>query len=124
MRNECCGCLGKVERHPIHSTKNGAGIPTGHAHIQDFTSFRGDDLLETLTTDPHAPPGPLGRWVEHRRHEKEQRAIEQAEQDDAEMDAVLERLHQSSLGELSRSDRDLLKRVSQRLRDRDTRPLS
>jgi Zn-dependent protease len=94
------------------------------ANHEQYQPLPEDDLLETLTTDPHAPPGPLGRWVEHRRHEKEQRAIEQAEQDDAEMDAVLERLHQSSLGELSRSDRDLLKRVSQRLRDRDTRPLS
>jgi stage IV sporulation protein FB len=91
-------------------------------------SFMGYDFSQGYTslersTGKNHPGGPrrkgwIESWREKRRTEKERQARLAAEQDQQQLDAILEKVHQHGMDSLSEAERRQLKRTSARLRDR------
>lgn len=84
----------------------------GYDFSQGYTS------LERSREGEEEPPGPVRRWLEQRReaHQERQREIEAEEE--RRVDEILGQLHQQGMESLSEEDRSLLKRVSDRYRQR------
>ena len=93
----------------------------GYDFSQGYTSLErsidgGSPQSSTKTTEPIA--GPLVRWLQNRREQKERRRIANEAEEDRRVDDILHRLHETGLDKLSLEDRRLLDRVSARLRSR------
>ena len=94
----------------------------GYDFSQGYTSLeRGLDEDEDIEADPELavpPMGILGRWIEKRKESQRQREIEQEAEDERRVDEILARLHEQGMRSLSKEDRALLNRVSERYRSR------
>ncbi len=81
-------------------------------------------LEETATDDQRrhveakAPSGQLNQWQDSRREEKIRRQRELEEEEDRQVDEILARLHETGMQGISAEDQALLKRVSDRYRNR------
>ena len=86
----------------------------GYDFSQGYTS------LERSEDDDEETAGPVRRWLEQRReaHHERQREIEADEE--RRVDEILSRLHNHGMESLSEEDRSVLKRVSDRYRQRDS----
>jgi len=85
-----------------------------------FAESDAEDLaaLEGAVERRTDAPGPLQRWLEHRRELQRFHEVEQEAEEERCLDEILERLHQFGRGSLSPEDRALLERVSARYRSR------
>jgi Zn-dependent protease len=88
-------------------------------------SFMGYDFSQGYTSlersnDPSSErrPGAVQRWRERRRAEKQRKQQERELEVDVQLDAILEKVHQSGLQSLSDAERRLLDRASARYRDK------
>ncbi len=84
----------------------------GYDFSQGYTS------LERPGDGVRREPGPLRRWLDRRREEKQLRLRQIEEDEEKRVDEVLARLKDVGLGALSPEERALLQRVSQRYRNR------
>ena len=86
----------------------------GYDFSQGYTSLERNAEIEQETG------GPVRRWLEQRRdvHLERQREIEADEE--RRVDEILSRLHNQGMESLSEEDRSLLRRVSDRYRQRDS----
>lgn len=85
----------------------------GYDFSQGYTS------LERPAEPPSSDrPGPMRRWLEKRRVEKEQQRRKQEAAEERRIDEILARLHGQGMKGLSAEDRALLHRVSARYRNR------
>ena len=94
----------------------------GYDFSQGYTSLERsldeDDDIEP-ESDPSVPQmGILGRWIEKRKESQRQREIDQEVEDEKRVDEILARLHEQGMRSLSKEDRALLNRVSERYRSR------
>ncbi|MCE9544383.1 MAG: hypothetical protein K8T25_02515 [Planctomycetia bacterium] len=87
--------------------------------------FLGYDFSQGYTSleqrgEPAAPPrlGPIRRWLERRRQEKEARRQIIEREEELRVDAILQQLHDGGPESLSPEDRAVLHRVSARYRSR------
>ena len=91
----------------------------GYDFSQGYTSLEGrleaDDEVSARSVSQASA---LSRWFEKRRKVRECRLREQEADDEQRVDEILSRLHQHGMHSLSRGDRALLQRVSQRYRSR------
>lgn len=62
--------------------------------------------------------GPLGEWLESRREARQERELQQLDAEEQALDDLLRLIHRQGVDSLSDEQRDLLQRVSARLRDR------
>lgn len=85
----------------------------GYDFSQGYTS------LEKTTQPRKAPPGPVKKWLEDRRARRQQRQQQVEAEEERRVDDVLARLHELGMHGLSDEDRELLKRVSARYRNRN-----
>jgi len=85
----------------------------GYDFSQGFTSFQRD---EAEAKRSHG--GMIRRWRRRRRAAKQQQLRDQEALEEARVDAILARLHESSIDALPAKDRALLERVSARYRNR------
>lgn len=91
----------------------------GYDFSQGYTSLeRSAQADEASRTVPE--PSLLGKWLERRREAQRERELEQAAEDERRVDDVLQRLHDHGMPSLSKDDRALLNRVSQRYRSRES----
>ncbi|MEZ6109588.1 MAG: hypothetical protein R3C99_00840 [Pirellulaceae bacterium] len=77
-----------------------------------------DDEEEPFTAPPSAGPGPVTRWLEERRQQREARQQAMEAEEERRVDEILARVFDSGLDSLSDDDRSLLDRVSARYRER------
>ncbi len=101
----------EVERLIEHDQEDGG--PFGYDFSQGYTS------LERRL----APPTPkrknsVLRWLERRRRIREQRRLEIEASEEERLDGILARLNEVGIQGLSPDERDVLRRVSQRYRNR------
>lgn len=89
-------------------------------------SFMGYDFSQGYTSlekDTDAPQLPkksaFVRWREKRATEKAEREIQQAADEEQQVDTILAKLHQEGRDALSAAEHQLLKRVSDRLRNKE-----
>ncbi len=102
-----------------------AEVASGDEHVfgydfsQGYTSFeRSLDSEEKGSTPAEPRINAFQRWLEKRRVAHERRLQEQESEDEKRVDEILSRLHQHGMHNLSRDDRELLQRVSNRYRSR------
>jgi Zn-dependent protease len=84
----------------------------GYDFSQGYTS------LERDAKNRQPPPNPIRRWLNERREARQRRQAEIEREEEAQMDQILARLHETGLPGLSPHERAILDRVSQRLRNR------
>lgn len=101
----------EIERLNEHEHEDGG--PFGYDFSQGYTS------LERRL----APPTPkrknsVQRWLERRRRAREQRRLEIEASEEERLDGILARLNEVGIQGLSPEERDVLRRVSQRYRNR------
>ncbi len=101
---------------------------------RDEDSFLGYDFSEGYTSlDRSAPPagttqpteaqrGLLEQWRERRRQQREQAMRRQQEEAEQKLDELLAKVHAHGMGSLTSREQQLLKQVSDLLRDRGKRP--
>jgi Zn-dependent protease len=82
----------------------------------DFS--QGYTSLERTFEPPHRGPGPLRRWLAHRRETRRVRELQQEREEEAQFDIILARIHEIGMEGLSAPERALLERVSARYRNR------
>ena len=86
----------------------------GYDFSQGYTS------LEKETDAPIKPKkNAFARWREKRATEKAERETQQAIDEEKQVDAILEKLHKEGQDSLSNAERQLLQRVSDRLRNKE-----
>jgi stage IV sporulation protein FB len=86
--------------------------PFGYDFSQGYTS------LERSYDDTHEEVGPITRWLEERREQRQKRQQEVERDEDARMDELLSRISMQGIESLSSEERLLLERVSARYRQR------
>lgn len=84
----------------------------GYDFSQGYTS------LEESSRQHEPQPGPFQRWLDERRAAKLEREREIAVEEERRADELLAQLHENGMDSLSDGERSLLKRVSQRYRQR------
>ena len=87
----------------------------GYDFSEGYTS------LERGETRRHDRSGPFARWLEQRREAKRLRQEELEVEEEMLADELLARLHEEGMESLSDEERSLLKRVSARYRQRDSK---
>jgi len=87
----------------------------GYDFSQGYTSLERTDEAGMET-----PGGPVRRWLEQRREAYEERQREIEADEERRVDEILSRLHNQGMESLSEEDRSLLKRVSDRYRQRNS----
>ncbi len=80
---------------------------------QGYTS-----LEKTFDSVSSRDPGRVRSWIEQRRETRQQRQEALEEQEEQQVDDILSRVHESGIDHLSKAERSLLNRVSQRYRNR------
>lgn len=83
----------------------------------------GDELAAGINFDPPREPeprrpGPLRQWIENCRVERRRKQLQQEEDEERRVDAILARLHETGIDGLAPQERALLQRVSVRYRNR------
>lgn len=91
------------------SAENGLG----YDFSAGYTSL--DKTFEPVA--PHAP-GLVRSWIEQRREARQQRRNAVEQQEELQVDVILTRVHEHGIKGLTRAERSLLNRVSQRYRNR------
>ncbi len=86
----------------------------GYDFSQGYTSLQRDE--STARHDSHL--GLVQQWLSRRRAVRERMRLAQEKAEEARVDAILARLHETGLDRLSPEDRALLERVSARYRNR------
>ena len=94
-------------------TDNDAGDP-----LFQYDFSQGYTSLEPSAPTRAPEPGPLRRWLDRRREERELRRQQIEQDEERRVDEVLARLHDQGRDALSPDDRALLDRVSARYRNR------
>jgi len=81
-----------------------------------------EDSYQTAADDSsrRRNTGPLRRWLDHRRHTRLTRLLQQEREEESRVDEVLARLHTEGREALSVEDQALLRRVSARYRERQS----
>jgi stage IV sporulation protein FB len=87
----------------------------GYDFSQGYTS------LERNAMPPAPRAGPLRQWIDRRRAERRRRQRETEQADERRVDDILARLHETGMEGLNPEDQALLKRVSERYRNRTQR---
>jgi len=87
----------------------------GYDFSQGYTS------LERSAERRHDRPGLIARWLEQRREIRQRRQRELEEEEERRADEILAALHEKGMDSLSEDERLLLKRVSARYRQRNSR---
>lgn len=87
----------------------------GYDFSQGYTS------LERTGPASQENISPFRRWLEERRQARLQRQIQIEAEEERRVDEILSRLHEQGMSGISAEDRALLKRVSQRLRHRQSK---
>ena len=91
----------------------------GYDFSQGYTSLERGLEVEAHSEEPANPPmGLLQSWLERRRAARRKREKDQEIEDEKRVDDVLQRLHEKGMRSLSKEDRALLDRVSERYRSR------
>ncbi len=85
---------------------------SGYDFSQGYTS------LERNFDQPHRGPGPIRRWLAHRRQLRRAREQQIEREEESQIDSILARLHEIGRDGLSAKERALLERVSARYRNR------
>ncbi len=85
----------------------------GYDFSQGYTS------LERSAPQAAEPVGPFARWLAQRRQTKLRRQQEIEVEEERRVDEILKRLHQHGMEKLSDEERSLLRRVSDRYRQRN-----
>ncbi len=90
----------------------------GYDFSQGYTS------LERTSVGPDREPQPSGwqRWKERRKAQRDQAARERQQQDEAQLDALLAKVHEQGFDSLTAAEKRLLHRVSTEYRQRTKRP--
>ena len=88
----------------------------GYDFSQGYTSLERSGSQDDDETDS---VGPVRRWLEQRRESQSERQREIEAQEELKVDEILGRLHREGMESLSDEDRSLLKRVSDRYRQRN-----
>jgi hypothetical protein len=91
----------------------------GYDFSQGYTSL--ERSLSSREDGPHTASVDetgLSRWWARRREAREMQRRQQEAEDEKHVDEILSRLHEHGMQSLSREDRELLQRVSQRYRSR------
>lgn len=91
----------------------------GYDFSQGYTSLERSAQKEEAKQF-QAEPSLLGKWLERRREVQREREQEQEAEDERRIDEVLQRLHEHGMPNLSKDDRALLNRVSERYRSRES----
>lgn len=104
---------GKQELDRLIEHEQEEGGPFGYDFSQGYTS-----LEQRLA--PPAPPrkNALRRWLDRRRHAREQRQLEIMAAEESRLDGILVKLNEVGLQGLTAEERDILHRVSERYRNR------
>ncbi|MBS0210558.1 MAG: hypothetical protein JSS27_16560 [Planctomycetes bacterium] len=103
----------RQEAERVVEAETGAEQPLS----EDFsTGFA--NLQTTVSTAQPRQPGLLRRWLEQRKADRERQRQERERDEERRVDEILARLHVVGRDGLSLEDRELLDRVSRRLRDR------
>lgn len=89
----------------------------GYDFSQGYTS-----LEKSEPARPQRRVGLLQRWLERRKTEKQRRLVEQSQQTEQQLDAILAKVHERGLTSLSPAEKRLLKRASNRYRSKGTGP--
>ena len=90
--------------------------PFGYDFSQGYTSLQ---RAETdRETDDDDDPGAVQQWLERRRKARQRQRRLQEQAEEARVDAILARLHETGLDQLPSEDRALLERVAARYRNR------
>lgn len=89
----------------------------GYDFSQGYTS-----LEKSEPARPQRRVGLLQRWLERRKAEKQRRLVEQSQQTDQQLDAILAKVHERGLASLTPAEKRLLKRASNRYRGKGTGP--
>jgi hypothetical protein len=104
-------------------------VQDGSAEFRD-DSFMGYDFSQGYTSlerssgksvEKEARPSSWQRWKERRQARKEQFERERQEQDEAQLDALLAKVHEHGIESLSPAEKRLLQRVSTEYRERSKR---
>lgn len=94
--------------------RESAGQSTfGYDFSQGYTSL--DKTFEPVGSQGS---GGLRAWIEQRREARQQRQQEVEHEEEQQVDVILTRVHQHGIGGLTKAERSLLNRVSQRYRNR------
>jgi hypothetical protein len=88
----------------------------GYDFSQGYTSLERDEPVRTRTA---RQPNWFQRWRQRRRAARLQREQEQREAEDRRLDELLEKVHREGKDSLSDEERRFMKRVSERLRNRN-----
>lgn len=102
----------RVEEHQVDIEEEDDEL-FGYDFSQGYTS------LEKSSQPPKQQPGAITRWMENRKAKQEAVRIQREADEDREADKILARLHEVGMDGLSPRERDILKRVSERLRARE-----
>ena len=102
----------RVEEHQFEIEEEDDEL-FGYDFSQGYTSLE-------RSTEPTAPqPGAITRWLEKRKAKQEALRLQREADEDREADKILARLHEVGMDGLSPRERNILKRVSERLRARE-----
>jgi Zn-dependent protease len=88
----------------------------GYDFSQGYTSLEREEPVRTRTT---RQPNWFQRWRQQRAARRLQREQEQREAEDRRLDQLLEKVHRQGKDSLSDEERQFMKRVSERLRNRN-----
>lgn len=101
-------------------------LQAGDAYEESFMGYdfsQGYTSLERSTRKESEPkPGPLQRWLERRRLERQRRSDELQQQAEMQLDELLAKVHQFGIGALTEAEKRQLKRASDRYRSKDKPP--
>ena len=93
----------------------GYDFSQGYTSLERSIESGGDAAPKSISRE-----GAFARWWKKRREARQRQLRKQEADDEKRVDEVLSRLHEGGLDSLSREDRELLQRVSQRYRSRQS----
>jgi stage IV sporulation protein FB len=110
-------CVSSYVLSPIDSRDEQVGEDEifGYDFSQGYTSLERRDGAQRVPDS-----GPLRRWIERRRLERDAQRQRQEQEEEQQVDRILARLHEDGISSLSPDERALLNRVSARYRERSS----
>ena len=106
------------EHSQLQATESYDDSFMGYDFSQGYTSLERSEA----TAKPERRAGLLARWLAQQKAKKQRRLEEQEQQSEQEVDAILAKVHERGLSSLTPAEKRLLKRASNRYRDRGTGP--
>jgi Zn-dependent protease len=109
--------LAMQESHQLQAAESYDDSFLGYDFSQGYTSLEKSEPVR-----PQRRVGLLQRWLERRKADKQRRLVEQSQQTEQQLDAILAKVHERGLTSLTPAEKRLLKRASNRYRTKGTGP--